>query len=72
MHYLLCELDNAIPVGFQRKMCEDAQAAGADVTMTLVEASHSPFLSMPEKVEGWIRGTAAKKGNGEVQANGKA
>jgi hypothetical protein len=76
VHYMLCELDNAIPLAFQRKMCEDAIALGADVRMTSVQAGHSPFLSMPETVERWIRGTAGEivKGevNGKVVANGEA
>lgn len=69
VHYMLCELDNAIPLAFQKKMCDEAIASGADVRMTSVKAGHSPFLSMPETVAKWIRGAVGEVG---VEANGKA
>ena len=41
--YVVCERDRAIPPAAQRRMIEDR---GVDATAS-VEASHSPFLSVP-------------------------
>lgn len=48
--YVVCELDNAIPVGAQDML---AQRAG---TVHRLPAGHSPFLSHPDEVVAIIRG----------------
>lgn len=52
--FQVCTLDNAIPVGLQRGMVEFLKGTSPyPVTVVEMEASHSPFLSFPEKsVEG--------------------
>ena len=51
--YVHCEKDQAILVGLQRSMVEDAREAlegkGSLTTETL-DAGHCPFLSMPDEV----------------------
>ena len=48
--YLLCENDQALPVGVQ-KMIGRIEGVGVKVkTVESCEGSHSQFLSMPEKV----------------------
>jgi pimeloyl-ACP methyl ester carboxylesterase len=65
--YLICEKDNAIPVGFQRKMLADANETLATKGSTstirdeVVESGHSPFLSMPERVVDFIRRSAGEE-----------
>jgi hypothetical protein len=49
--YLLCENDQALPVGVQKMMIGRIEEVGVKVgTIESCEGSHSPFLSMPEKV----------------------
>ena len=49
--YLLCEKDQALPVEVQKMMISRIEEAGVKVgTVETCEGSHSPFLSMPEKV----------------------
>ena len=49
--YLLCENDQALPIGVQKMMIGRIEEAGVNVgTIESCEGSHSPFLSMPEKV----------------------
>lgn len=48
--YQFCTKDNAIPMFAQEKMVEDARARGVHVDAETFDASHSPFLSMPDKV----------------------
>lgn len=48
--YFLCEKDNAIPLFVQKKMVENARALGVQVDTVTFDASHSPFLSMPDDV----------------------
>lgn len=45
--YIYCTLDNAIPIADQKRMVEET-AKGVDIRTVQLEASHSPFLSMPE------------------------
>lgn len=48
--YIICTLDNAIPVGLQRGFVEFLNAdAPSPVTVVEIEASHSPFFSVPGK-----------------------
>jgi pimeloyl-ACP methyl ester carboxylesterase len=58
--YLLCEKDEAIPIQAQKGMVEGAQQAGADMKVETVDASHSPFMSMPEEVARSIRRAAGE------------
>jgi hypothetical protein len=55
--YVICELDNAIPVAFQEMM---ATQPGADMVIEKLKASHSPFLSMPEDTSNIIRRAAGE------------
>lgn len=49
--YLLCEQDQALPVEVQRMMVRRIEEAGVEnVVLESCGGSHSPFLSMPEKV----------------------
>lgn len=45
-HYIVCQQDRAIPPEYQARM---AQALPPEA-MTSLEASHSPFLSMPDQL----------------------
>ncbi|KAJ9617091.1 hypothetical protein H2200_000812 [Cladophialophora chaetospira] len=58
--YLVCEKDEAIPLHAQKGMIEGAQKAGADMKVETVDASHSPFLSIPEEVAQSIRRAAGE------------
>ena len=54
--YIICEQDNAIPLQAQEGMISAAKAA-CPTSFDMVErcsASHSPFLSMPEKVADFL------------------
>lgn len=48
--YLLCEQDKAIPAFAQQMMYDNAVKAGAKMELVKLDASHSPFMSMPERV----------------------
>lgn len=48
--YLYCTRDNATLMPVQEKMVENARKIGADIDTVTLEASHSPFLSMPGRV----------------------
>ncbi|KAF2108866.1 hypothetical protein BDV96DRAFT_530338 [Lophiotrema nucula] len=48
--YLFCEGDAALPLEVQKMMVEGVKAMGGKVEEESCEASHSPFLSMPERV----------------------
>ena len=58
--YLLCEKDQAIPLHGQKGMVEAAQKAGADMKVDTVDASHSPFLSIPGEMARLIRRAAGE------------
>ncbi|EXJ60461.1 hypothetical protein A1O7_04614 [Cladophialophora yegresii CBS 114405] len=58
--YLLCEKDEAIPIHAQKGMVEAAQQAGADMKVETIDASHSPFLSMPAEMARSIRRAAGE------------
>jgi len=55
--YLLCEKDMAIPLHAQKGMVE---GSGGKIKAETVDASHSPFLSMPEEVANSIRRAAGE------------
>lgn len=48
--YILCTKDNAIPIAAQEAMVEAARKAGAQIHTVRLEASHSPFRSVPDEV----------------------
>jgi len=50
--YVVCSRDRALPPATQQKFVEDADAAfpGNPTSVVTVDASHSPFLSMPHVV----------------------
>ncbi|KAH8629886.1 hypothetical protein IG631_14463 [Alternaria alternata] len=48
--YMICEEDRALPAGAQDAMIQGVKAAGADVVIERVAASHSPYLSQPDTV----------------------
>ena len=57
--YLYCTKDNAIPLEGQKALVAARVADGAQFGYTeTVEASHSPFLSMPERTSEFIRQVA--------------
>ena len=55
--YLFCEKDQAIPLGVQQAM---VQGTGMNFDTETLDASHSPFLSMPEKVAAAVRRSAGE------------
>ncbi|RMZ80862.1 hypothetical protein DV737_g2777, partial [Chaetothyriales sp. CBS 132003] len=48
--YLLCAKDAAIPLALQQTMVDQARSQGADMKTVEIDASHSPFLSIPEEM----------------------
>lgn len=48
--YILCTKDNAIPIVAQEGMVARAKSLGANITTVTLEASHSPFCSIPDAV----------------------
>ncbi|KAF2183819.1 alpha/beta-hydrolase [Zopfia rhizophila CBS 207.26] len=59
--YLICEDDNAIPKVAQEAMTKGAKDAGAEMEIEVIKASHSPFLSQPDRVVEFIRRAAGEK-----------
>ncbi|KAL1864006.1 hypothetical protein Daus18300_007971 [Diaporthe australafricana] len=59
--YLFCEKDNAIPLFVQEKMVGDAKALGVQIDTETFDASHSPFLSMPDEIVASCRRAAGGK-----------
>lgn len=55
--YLLCEKDMAIPIHAQKGMVENS---GVEWRTESIDASHSPFLSMPEEVANSVRRAAGE------------
>ncbi|GAA3389464.1 alpha/beta fold hydrolase [Cryptosporangium minutisporangium] len=55
--YVTCEQDMAIRPTLQRRFIAEADAAypGNPTTVVALDASHSPFLSMPERVADLVR-----------------
>jgi hypothetical protein len=60
--YLLCEDDKALPLQIQQLMVDNARKAGAKIETESCSASHSPFLSMPEKVLEVMERTLVRRG----------
>ncbi|GKZ24997.1 hypothetical protein AbraIFM66951_000458 [Aspergillus brasiliensis] len=58
--YLYCAKDAAIPLPLQRTMVED-WAAGYPIRTEFLDASHSPFFSMPNEVTAAIRRAAGEE-----------
>lgn len=52
--YLITLQDRALPTAMQEMAAQGAVAAGADVTVRRIEASHSPMLSQPQKTADFI------------------
>jgi hypothetical protein len=59
--YLLCEEDLAIPPGRQEEMIRDAKSVGAEIDVTRIKSSHSPFLSKIDETAQWVRRVAGEK-----------
>ena len=60
-YYLYCEKDQAFPYQAQMGLVGAAVDAGANIATETVDASHSPFLSMPERTGEFIRRAAGEK-----------
>ncbi|KAJ0123622.1 hypothetical protein J7T55_012088 [Diaporthe amygdali] len=58
--YHLCKKDNAIPLFVQEKMVEDGRALGVTIETETFDASHSPFLSLPNEVVASCRKAAGE------------
>jgi pimeloyl-ACP methyl ester carboxylesterase len=56
--YVVCTRDRALQPAMQRKFIADADAAfpGSPVTVHVLESSHSPFLSMPDRLASILLG----------------
>ncbi|KAM3436127.1 hypothetical protein NHJ13734_005228 [Beauveria thailandica] len=50
LSYIFCENDEAVPLALQNTMVSRAESDGVSVKRYSLAASHSPFLSMPDKV----------------------
>ncbi|KAI9743528.1 MAG: hypothetical protein M1818_002842 [Claussenomyces sp. TS43310] len=59
--YLICEDDRAIPVAVQEAMVKNCQDAGAPMETERIFTSHSPFLSKPDDVVGFLRRAVGEK-----------
>ncbi|KAK6443465.1 hypothetical protein LTR95_000292 [Oleoguttula sp. CCFEE 5521] len=53
--YLFCTEDQALPDFTQRGIIEMAKKHGVEMRVEEVKASHSPFLSMPERTGEFVR-----------------
>lgn len=49
LFYLVCEQDTTFTGPFQERMVRRAQSLGAKVTVSKIDAGHSPFLSKPKE-----------------------
>ena len=58
--YLYATQDQALTFEMQKGMVERAKSMGVDIRTETLEASHSPFLSMPAKVVGAVRRAAGE------------
>lgn len=60
--YLYCTKDNAIPMEVQKMMVEEwaGKQYGVKIRTETVEASHSPFYSVPDALTGAIRRAAGE------------
>lgn len=58
--YLFCENDRALPIEVQKGMVDKIRGLGVNIETETCEASHSPFLSMPERVLQVVEGIISK------------
>jgi hypothetical protein len=65
--YVICTKDNAIPEAVQRGMIEGARAHGQEqgkevnMAQVVLDASHTPFVSVPEELGKAVRKCAGEK-----------
>ncbi|KAF4468475.1 alpha beta hydrolase family domain-containing [Fusarium albosuccineum] len=59
--YIICENDQALPGFVQEMMIGKVEAEGIGVKQYRLPASHSPFLSMPDKVAEIVRDVMASR-----------
>ncbi|KAF2688409.1 alpha/beta-hydrolase [Lentithecium fluviatile CBS 122367] len=59
--YLLCEDDLAIPAFAQEAMTGMVRDMGGEIEVERIKSGHSPFLSRPGEVVGWLRRVAGEK-----------
>ncbi|KAF2092829.1 alpha/beta-hydrolase [Rhizodiscina lignyota] len=52
--YLLCELDQAIPIFAQEAMVKGAHDMGSNMRTERIKCGHSPFYNMPEAVTDFL------------------
>ncbi|RDW73674.1 hypothetical protein BP5796_07116 [Coleophoma crateriformis] len=60
--YLVCDDDRAIPKRLQEAMVQKCLEHGAPMLTEHVWSSHSPFLSQPDVVVGFVRRAAGEEG----------
>ncbi|ETN45237.1 uncharacterized protein HMPREF1541_10114 [Cyphellophora europaea CBS 101466] len=60
IHYLVCNQDRALPKDTQWLFINKVRQDGGSVRVEEVEASHSPFLSMPDRTSDFIRRSAGE------------
>ncbi len=58
--YLMCTLDNALPLPYQQGIIKMVRDMGGDIRVEVVESGHSPFLSMPERTAEFVRRAAGE------------
>lgn len=58
--YIFCSKDNALLPPGQEAMMQAAKDAGVNLDRINLEASHSPFLSMPDEVANICKNAAVK------------
>lgn len=58
--YIICHKDAAIPPVIQEQMISNAKKAGVEMATERLDASHSPFLSMPDRTAELVRKIASK------------
>jgi len=61
--YIVCDADQACPAFLQEMMIGRLKDEKVDVWEERLPASHSPFLSMPEKLEGLLRDSDEEDGH---------
>jgi pimeloyl-ACP methyl ester carboxylesterase len=59
--YLVCEEDKALPAALQDAMAQGVKAAGANIVIERINSSHSPYLSQPEAIVGFLRRAAGEE-----------
>lgn len=59
--YLICENDNTFPVKGQEAVVAAIKEAGAAIDVERLFVSHSPYISRPDYVAGFLRRAAGEK-----------